>query len=600
LARYTDDSKQRVRDAVDMIDLVSAKTDLRKAGADRWEGLCPFHEERTPSFGISAADKVYYCFGCQAKGDCFTFVQETEGLEFKAALEFLAERYRIELQLEQEDPREAERRKRRERLLELTERTATYYVRVLWQSDEGAAAREYLAARGLEEATLRRFRVGVSPGGWDRVVAASRKNGYSEAELIAAGLAQRSRNGGVIDRFRGRIMFPLADRRGRVLGFGARALAPDDKPKYLNTSEGELYHKGAQLFGADLARAPAAKAGSVVVVEGYTDVLALHQAGIEQAVAIMGTALTEEQVTALGQMAPRVLLCLDADTAGQEAMLRAQRLAAGKGVELRVVPLPPGADPAELVAEEGAGAVKQLLSEAVSFPEFRVRRALEAGDLGTPEGRDVVLRDVAQALDIVPPGVVREELSRVVASQLGVSPDLVADMVARAQRNGPGPISKTGGGLASASGGGSVEVVEPPRRAAAATVLDRREEAQRAFLALCIAQPEAGAMELEALDPERHFTSPLVRRAVAHVRPRLATPMADLPGEDTELVELVGELVVRAGQVADRRTLRIAALGLEKAALEREMGAAKTSGHGVSEIAGKRDAVIRQMREAWG
>src|SRR5215208_6227804 len=220
-----------------MIDLVSAKTDLRKAGADRWEGLCPFHEERTPSFGLSAADKVYYCFGCQAKGDCFTFVQETEGLDFKASLEFLAERYRVELQVEEEDPREAERRRRRERLLELTERTAAYYVRVLWQSEEGATAREYLAARGLEEATLRRFRVGVSPAAWDRVVAASRKNGYSDAELTAAGLAQRSRTGGVIDRFRGRIMFPLADRRGRILGFGARALAAEDKPKYLNTSE---------------------------------------------------------------------------------------------------------------------------------------------------------------------------------------------------------------------------------------------------------------------------------------------------------------------------------------------------------------------------
>jgi len=282
VALYTNESKDRVRDAVDFLELVSARTELRRAGPARYEGLCPFHDERTPSFGIDPAQKVYYCFGCQASGDVFTFVQETEGVDFKGALELLAERYGVELQREEEDPKEAERRRRRERLLELLSRTAAYYERYLWESEEAARAREYLLGRGLEEAILREFRVGYAPSAWDRVLLASRRGGFSEQELYATGLAQRSKEnppsgrtlpaggqagGRLYDRFRSRIMFPLADVRGRVLGFGARAMREQQRPKYLNTSDNDIYHKGSHLYGADLARAHATKAGEVIVCE---------------------------------------------------------------------------------------------------------------------------------------------------------------------------------------------------------------------------------------------------------------------------------------------------------------------------------------------
>src|ERR687884_294900 len=199
MPRYTQDSRERVRDAVDFAELVGAKTELRRAGVRRLQGLCPFHEERTPSFGIDPVEKLYHCFGCGAGGDVFTFVMETEALDFSAALESLAERYRVPLEREAEDPRDAERRQRRERLLALLERTAAYYVRVLWESAEAAGAREYLTSRGLEEDALRAYRVGFAPGGWDRVVVGSRRAGFSENELLAAGLAQRGRNGGLID-----------------------------------------------------------------------------------------------------------------------------------------------------------------------------------------------------------------------------------------------------------------------------------------------------------------------------------------------------------------------------------------------------------------
>ena len=352
MARYTDDSRERVRDTIDFVELVGARTELKQAGQRRMTGLCPFHEERTPSFGIDPVEKLYHCFGCGAGGDVFKFAMETEGLDFAAALEWLAERANLELEREAEDPREAERRGRRDRLLALLERTAAYYVRLLWESPDAAPAREYLTERGLEEGALREYRVGFAPRSWDRVITASRKAGFTDAELEATGLASHRKEGsGLLDRFRGRIMFPLADQKGHVLGFGARALFPDDRPKYLNTSESELFHKGRMVYGSDLARAAAAKAGRVVLAEGYTDVIALRQAGVPESVCSMGTALTDDQAHALRRLAPTVLFCQDPDTAGQAAVGKAlslgemTRRGATGGLTFRVVRLPAGQGP---------------------------------------------------------------------------------------------------------------------------------------------------------------------------------------------------------------------------------------------------------------
>src|SRR5271170_5334161 len=419
MAFYTRESKDRVRDAVDFVELVSARTELRRAGPARYEGLCPFHDERTPSFGIDPAQKVYYCFGCQASGDVFTFVQETEGVDFKGALELLADRFAVELEREEEDPKQAERRRRRERLLELLTRTAAYYERCLWEAEEAKAAREYLESRGLGEEILREFHVGYAPSAWDRVLLASRRGGFSEQELYATGLAQRSKeNGRLYDRFRSRIMFPLADVRGRVLGFGARAMGAEQRPKYLNTSDNEIYHKGLQLYGADLARAHATKAGEVIVCEGYTDVIALHQAGLRETVGLMGTALTGEQVGELARFAKTVLLALDADSAGQEAMLRAATLAARQRLELRVVPLPAGTDPADLVQRDGAEGVAAAVAASAPFVRFTVERVLAKGDDSSPEGRDVMLSELRPIFATIAPGAMRDELLRVVSGRM--------------------------------------------------------------------------------------------------------------------------------------------------------------------------------------
>ncbi|HEV2074891.1 MAG TPA: DNA primase, partial [Thermoleophilaceae bacterium] len=390
---YTKDSIERVKQAIEIVELVGARVDLRRVGR-RHTGLCPFHDERTPSFSVNQDLGLYHCFGCGASGDGIRFVQETEGLDFREAVEHLAERYGVELRREREDPRADERRRRRERLLALVERTADYYARYLWMSGEAAAAREYLAGRGLGEEVLKAFRVGYAPSAWDKVLVRAQRDGYTVEELAAAGLGQRGSRGGLYDRFRGRIMFPLADARGRVLGFGARAVREDQQPKYLNTSENELYHKGRQLFGIDRARSAAATAGRVVVVEGYTDVLALHEAGLEETVAIMGTALTQEQLAELHRAAGTVYLALDADRSGQEAMLRAGRGAASRGLDLLVVPLPDGRDPAQLVAEDGVEAFRSLLDSAISVVEFEVRRVVAQADLGSGRGRDRALERI--------------------------------------------------------------------------------------------------------------------------------------------------------------------------------------------------------------
>jgi DNA primase len=602
MALYTRESRDRVRDAVDFLELVSARTELRRAGPARYEGLCPFHEERTPSFGIDPGQKVYYCFGCQAAGDVFTFVQETEGVDFKGALELLADRYGVELEREQEDPREAERRRRRERLLELLARTSAFYERCLWQSPEAARAREQLKDRGLGEEILREFHVGYAPSAWNRVLGATRTGGFSEQELYATGLAQRSsQTGQPYDRFRSRVMFPLSDVRGRVLGFGARAIGLDQRPKYLNTADNDIYHKGLHLYGAHLARPHAARAGQVILCEGYTDVIALHQAGVRNAVGLMGTALTAEQVGELSRMASTVLLALDADSAGQEAMLRAAGLAARRKLELRVVLLPAGADPAELVQREGAQAIAAAVADSVPFVRFRVERVLADGDHSSPEGKDQMIDALRPVFAMLVPSAQWMELTRLVSGRLALQESLVETLLPAA---GHGPVAgerERGGGVPHPRDG-ATRAAAGQRGAPGAGAqggLLRGEQAERAFLALCIASPEHGEPALEQIDIEAHFTSELLRRAAHHLRRHLREPLGDgdqdvgrpggerpeggvkprvehgLEGEPP-LKALLAELIVQAGrEPANPAMLDVQRLQLELARIEREIQAAR-------------------------
>jgi DNA primase len=599
VSRYAADSRDRVLDAVDMVALVSARTELRRAGVNSYFGLCPFHEERTGSFHVSPDEKLYHCFGCGESGDAFRFVMETEGLDFKGALEALAQRFGVQLETEDEDPAAADRRRRRDRLESLLGRAATYYARYLWEAREAADARQYLLGRGLAEETLRAFRVGYAPSAWDRMLIASRHAGFTEEELLATGLAQRSRSnpGRAFDRFRRRIMFPSADSRGRVLGFGARAMGADQQPKYLNTADGDLYHKREVLYGIDLARASAARQGRMILAEGYTDVLALHQAGLANAVGIMGTSLTEEQIGGLERVVrgsrsgdQGVLeLCLDADSAGQEAMLRAARLAAGRRLELRVVPLPGGRDPADLIATEGAEALRELVERSVPFVVFQVERILERADTTSAEGRDRAAAELAPVLAL-PASALREQILRRVASRLELSEGRLAALIA------------AGGAAASAPSADSVAGASgrPSPPAPSLGRADPMVRAERAFLVLCVALPDAGRRALAAIDPQEHITSERYRRAARHLAGQTEMPLTGIASDDDDLARVIADLVERAGragrvtpeQVEQQRTY------LELARLDRAIRRARGGGDGdIPVLAREREDVLERIRK---
>src|ERR671924_363713 len=368
MARIRDSSVRDVKAAADMVEVVSSRTPLRRASGTRFTGRCPFHEEKTPSFSVNPVDKLYYCFGCGKGGDAISFVRETENLDFVGAIEWLAERFRVSLEYEEASPRVEEARKRRERLYALLDQTTSYFERLLWEGETGAPVRAYLEERGLGKGIAKEFRLGLSPG--RGLAEKAREKGFSLEEIHAAGLA--TVRGG--DYFPMRLMFPLADARGRVVGFQARKLRDDDplRGKYVNSPEGELFHKGSVLYGLHLARAAISKQDSAAVVEGNTDVIALRQAGFEPVVASMGTALTEGHLRELGRLTRRLYLCFDADAAGQEATLRGMELAAGQGFDVRVVTLPKGLDPAD--APEGFA---DRLAGAESYLLYRVRLELE-------------------------------------------------------------------------------------------------------------------------------------------------------------------------------------------------------------------------------
>ncbi len=564
MALISEESLERVKQAADIVEVVSAHTDLRRQGA-RWVGLCPFHEERTPSFSVDAQEKLYHCFGCGVGGDTIKFVEEKEGLGFAEAVELLADRYGVELQREKEDPRAEARRQQRRRLGELLDRTAAFYAHFLWDAEEAGKARAYLAERGLGEESLRAFGVGYAPSTWDTVLLRGQRAGFKVAELRAVGLAQRGRSGGEYDRFRERIMFPIRDRRGRTLGFGGRAMRSDQGAKYVNTAETDFFHKSQMLYGIDLAKETIAKGGRVVVVEGYTDVLALHQAGVAEAVGVMGTAITEEQVAALSGMVDEVVLALDADSAGQEAMLRAQRVAAGRKMRLRVAAMPAGEDPAEMIAAEGgAERFRGLVDGAVDLPAFQVGLVLDGTDVSSPAERDRALGEVAPILAGLGETASRDDLVRRVAGSLDLEPALVMGRVTAAR-----PLS--GAGTPESPGRGQAAPARPPARGAGE--LTSRERRERALLAMCIALPDEGREYLARLVDEH--LSPQGSRVAAWLREHPSDPASNLPHDDEQLASLIAELVIVAhDEPASAEAMELNYMLLEQRRLEAQIAVA--------------------------
>jgi DNA primase len=503
-----------------MVELVGARTQLKRAGG-RYTGRCPFHEERTPSFSVNPQDKLYYCFGCGAGGDAITFVRETEQLDFTQAVEWLSDRFRIPLEYEEGTPASDSRRRRRERMATLLERATSFYERHLWDTDLGEPARSYLHSRGFAEEVCREFRLGVAPGG-ATLVRSALKEGFTRDELSAAGLVNRRGN----DYFNGRLLFPLADPRGRVCGFQARRLRDDDPipAKYVNSPEGELFRKGDLLYGLDKARRAMAKQDRAVVVEGNTDVLALRQAGFEPVVASMGTALTENQLRELSRLTHRLYLCFDADAAGQDATLRGMELATKRGLEVYVVPLPAGTDPAD-----DPPAFQERLSSPNPYALHRVQL-----ELTRMEDRQHAYLRIQEFLNGIPESPERQEAWRLANDRLGLTVQLRAGVSSTAVSTGP----------------------------VSAKLLEAGMRLERDALAACVAHPELVEI-LAELGPE-HFEDPLNRRLRDHLV---------APGEvDPELLRLLAELDARAeAEGIDVETGKQLLLRLRERRLEREL-----------------------------
>jgi DNA primase len=523
MPRIIDASIEEVKAAADMVAVVSARTQLRKVGG-RFTGRCPFHQERTPSFSVNATDKLYYCFGCGAKGDLITFVRETEQLDFAGAIEWLADRFNVRLEYEETSPQQDARRRRRERLLALLDAAATFYERYLWDSQAGSHARDYLAGRGLGEEICREYRLGLALGGSTLNRKALQK-GFTREELLAAGLANRRGN----DYFSGRLLFPLADARGRVLGFQARKLREDDplRAKYVNSPESELFRKGDLLYGLDRARAAIAKQERAVVVEGNPDVIALRQAGIEPVVASMGTALTERQLKELGRLTKRVILCFDGDAAGEAATLRGMDLAAAQGFDVRVVTLPPGLDPADL-----ADGFEERLGGAETYLAYRVRLEIERA----PDRQEAFVR-VREVLERFEDSPERQDALRYVADRLDLPKETQAGLAPKAGANATGRVS--------------------PR------LLDAGDRLERNALAGVAAHRSLKDI-LAELGPE-HFDSDLHRRLRTYL-------VAAAPTDDPELVGLLAELDARAAaEGIDERTAEELLLRLRERRIRRDL-----------------------------
>ena len=415
----SDEDKERVRQATDFVQLVAETVELRQRGQDFW-GCCPFHGEKTPSFKVNPSTGLWHCFGCGEGGDVFSYVQRRENLEFTDAVRYLADRAGIELSEER-----ASRGPRRSRLMEALEEAESFYHLMLMRGrgSDSAAARSYFAGRGFGSDVCRRWGLGFAPGR-GQLVAQLRSKGFSSAELVSADLAVE-RSGRLSDRFYDRVMFPIHDELGRTIAFGGRVLEKrDNVAKYINTRDTPAFNKGKHLFAYDRAKESMAATGEAIVCEGYTDVIAMHEAGFTNAVAALGTAFRLEHVRLMErQRVSRIICMFDGDAAGQRAAERAVRYLDKTSASLMCVVLPDGQDPMEFLAAHGADALREQLAGARPLMDFVFEKRLASYDLSGPGRRVRALEDMASVLAPLKQSVLLDEYATRLADALGMDVD---------------------------------------------------------------------------------------------------------------------------------------------------------------------------------
>ncbi len=435
--RIRDESIQLVREraAIDQV-IAEAGVSLRNAGAGRLKGLCPFHDEKTPSFNVNPANGYYMCFGCGESGNVITFVTKHDHMSFPEAIEHLARRYGVDLQYEEGGQAARSSTSQRTRLLQAHKEAAAFYVEQLG-TPEGVVGRQFLAERGFDQDAAQTYGVGYGPNSWDALTKHLQGKGFTRDELLAGGLSGQSSKGSLIDKFRGRLLWPIRDIGGEVIGFGARKLLEDDQgPKYLNTSETPIYKKSAVLYGIDVAKKEIARRRQAVVVEGYTDVMACHLAGVPTAIATCGTAFGSDHIAVIRRLLMdqdefrgEVIFTFDGDAAGQKAALKAfgddQRFV----TQTFIAVSPGGMDPCELRLAKGDTAVLDLVNAREPLVSFAIKAGLAKFDLDTAEGRVQALEHAAPLVAKIKDRSLRPEYARLLAGWLGMPVEAVATRV---------------------------------------------------------------------------------------------------------------------------------------------------------------------------
>ncbi|MGW6740469.1 DNA primase [Streptomyces sp. NPDC055025] len=521
--RINDDDVKAVRDAVPIDAVVSEYLQLRGAGGGNLKGLCPFHDEKSPSFQVSPSKGLFHCFGCQEGGDTIAFVMKIDHLSFSETVERLAAQAGITLRYEEGGYNPASQRGERTRLVEAHRIAARFYAEQLGGA-EAETGRAFLAERGFDQAAAEHFGVGYSPAGWDHLTRYLRGQGFTDKELLLSGLSQDGRRG-PIDRFRGRLMWPIRDISGEVVGFGARKLREDDNgPKYLNTPETAIYKKSQVLYGVDLAKKEIAKSSRAVVVEGYTDVMACHLAGVTTAIATCGTAFGGDHIKILRRLlmdngSARVIFTFDGDAAGQKAALRAfeddQKFAA----ETYIAIAPDNMDPCELRLDKGDEAVQDLVEPRTPLFEFAIRQIVSRYDLETPAGRAAAMDEAAPVVAKIKNRTVRREVAVQLAGMVGIlDPEFVVKRVGRLA----GPAGDRGGRGPAPAATHRAQNPVPVPATQAGPALHLRSPAhrtERELLKLALQRPELVSPAFDAYGEDEFTAAPYaaVRRAIAEV-----------------------------------------------------------------------------------
>jgi len=582
---------EQIRTSNDIVEVIQGYLPLKRAGG-RFTALCPFHKEKTPSFYVNPQLQVFKCFGCGKGGDVFTFVREYEGLNFMEAVRRLAERARIPLQVE-ERPGEQQSRSLRDTLLAIHEQIAQRWQSALAKDAAGQIARDYLAKRGVSPEAVKEFRLGYAPETWDDTVNWAKGRKYDLEVVKQAGLIVQSETGDrLYDRFRGRLMFPIADEQGRVIAFSGRILAGDEKTaKYVNSPETPIFTKGRVFYGLHKSKRAILDARSAVICEGQLDLIACYMAGVRNVVAPQGTAFTEDHARILKRYADEVVLCFDGDAAGQKAAVRALDSLLAVGLAVRVAQIPPPEDPDSFVKKQGAAALQKIIREAPGFFDFFLDHLCASHSPATDKGRLEILREMGAALQKTGNRVFLDTYARKTALRLGVAPDSVLAEFRKMPRGKPA-------------------TADEPAAAAPEEAPARPAEAELWLLKILLTNDQLAPRVLARLDPN-WLSHPLARRLVA-LR-AAAEHSGNWPGfsnflaeiEEEEMRNLVAEVAADDRPLPDPETnardtlrhLRNQCLDARMRTLNQQMSQPGATDEAVLEAFRQSDLLARQKRQ---